>query len=84
MRPIETAVVEFPITQIWLEFTIHLIDVNFPLLILLADMNLLCVRYDKLSNKLIHARSGEFTEITKSFGHHFFNGTVPINAILQK
>lgn len=63
--------VQFPIKGIMLEFSMHVIDDDLPILLSLADMDKLGIYYNNLTNSVIHQSSKERMEVTRFYGHPF-------------
>ena len=63
--------VKFPINGIVLEFSLHVIEDNVPILLSLADMDRLGIYFNNLTNRLIHCASKESTFVQRAYGHPF-------------
>lgn len=51
--------VMFPFVLLWLEFELHVVAADVPVLLSIDDMDRLEVLFNKLKNLLIHPRSNE-------------------------
>lgn len=63
------AIVKFPMNKIILQFNIHIIDDDVPLLLSLASMDRLRIFDKNLTNLLLHNRSEETTQVKRFYGH---------------
>ena len=65
------ALVSFPVGDLVLKTSFHVVDADTPFLLCLADMDRLGLVYDNLEDRLIHAASGNSAPITRVNGHPF-------------
>lgn len=70
-QSVGVADVEFPISNIVLKFSMHIIDTDLPILLSLADMDRLQVHYNNLEDKLYHVPSGHIAKVSRKFDHPF-------------
>lgn len=61
----------FSINGILLDFEIHIIEDDLPILLSLADMDRLGIYFNNLTNRLVHHHSKQFTIVKRLFGHPF-------------
>lgn len=68
---IGVATIAFPVNNVILKFSLHIINSDLPILLSLADMDRLRVHYNNLADKLYHVPTGYFARISRIFGHPF-------------
>jgi len=67
------AEVQFPFSGRLLEILLHVVDADVPMLLSLADMDILGLYYNNVSDLLIHSATNTSVGIVRKFGHPFYS-----------
>lgn len=65
------AKLKFPVDDVWLEFSVHVVDADVPILICIDDMDQIGVYFNKLTNTPHHPASGRYAIVKRIQGHPF-------------
>lgn len=65
------ATIDFPVSDIWLSFDMHVVNGSIPMLTCVDEMNKNDIYFKNVTNTLVHTVSGCHASIIRTKGHAF-------------